>query len=366
MSKKSLFSKAFDDGTKAKLEIFRLYLKEWLPVFISSYEKKFWDTIFIYDFFAGEGKDSEGSSGSPLIILEVLNEFSDLVNNSSVKIKVILNEKDINIYGKLESNIQKKTYNRDKINVELYNHSFQDFFNVIYPKMVSKSELPRLMFLDQYGIKEITKEIFLKLISFKRTDFIFFISSSFIRRFNELDEFRTYIAIEKEKFEESKPFHSHRVVFNYYKSLINTEYRLAPFSIQKERNIYGLIFGSNHTLGLEKFLSVAWKINPNTGDANFNIDEEKIIIGELSLFEEYNTIKKIALFEKKLKDKILNKKILKVNQAYIFTLEFGCQPKHCTKVIKDLINENKIEEVKTLNQKIHNLAPGNLFNIKRK
>lgn len=29
------FTKPFDEGTKVKLEIFREYFKEWLPVFLS-------------------------------------------------------------------------------------------------------------------------------------------------------------------------------------------------------------------------------------------------------------------------------------------------------------------------------------------
>lgn len=363
MAKNHIFQKPFDDGTKAKLEIFKLYIKEWLPVFISSHEKNYWDTIFIYDFFAGEGKDIEGNLGSPLIILDVLEEFSDWVKTTKVKIKVILNEKDLKSFEKLKQNVNDFSYNRSKINVEFYNNSFQDFFNLIYPKIISRSELPRLMFLDQYGIKEVTKDIFRKLISFKRTDFIFFISSSFIRRFSELKEFQNYILIQKEKFDENKPFHSHRVVFEYYKSLLDTDYRLAPFSIQKEKNIYGLIFGSNHTFGLEKFLKVAWKINPHTGDANFNIDEESIVVGQLSLIDEDNSIKKIALFESKLKEKILNKEIDNLLHAYIFTLEFGCLPKHCTKVLNELIKDNKIIRINTVNQKIHNLAADNYLTL---
>lgn len=363
MSKKDIFSKPFDDGTKAKLEIFKLYLKEWLPVFLSPYEKKYWDTIFIYDFFAGEGKDILGNYGSPLIILEALNEFKELVEKTQVKIKIVLNEKDPKCFQTLKTNIEGFEFNNEKITLVYYNLSFKDFFNKVYPIMIQRNELPRLMFLDQFGIKEITKDIFTKLISFKRTDFIFFISSSFIRRFNELDEFKSYISIKKEKFDESRPFHSHKIVFEYYQSLITTDYKISPFSIKKERNIYGLIFGSNHSFGLEKFLKVAWKINPHTGDANFNIDEESLVIGQLSVFEEDNKIKKISLYENNLREQILSKKIKTLHHAYLFTLEFGCLPRHCSKLINDLVKEKKIEYVQTINQKIHNLANNKDVNL---
>ncbi|MBO9586306.1 MAG: three-Cys-motif partner protein TcmP [Flavobacterium sp.] len=363
---KNHFRKPFDDGTKAKLEIFRNYLVEWLPVFISSYETTHWENIFIYDFFSGEGKDVNGTIGSPLIILDVLNEYEELISKTKVKINIIYNEKDEKTFSILSKHIDDFGYNKDKIFVHLYNKPFQDLFLELYPKMIIHNNLPKLMILDQFGIKEITNDIFKKLISFKRTDFIFFISSSFVRRFNELPEFKSYLTITKENFEDSKPFHSHKVVFEYYKSLVDTNYMLAPFSIKKGINIYGLIFGSNHTLGLEKFLKVGWKINPHTGDANYNIDEEKIIDGQLSVFEEENTIKKLGLLELMLRDLILNTKETSLYRIYLRTLDFGCLPKHCNEVLKKLEKENKITSVKTKTEKIHNLATINDIKINLK
>ncbi|WP_340075839.1 three-Cys-motif partner protein TcmP [Leptobacterium sp. I13] len=354
---KNHFEKPFDDGTKAKLEIFRNYLIEWLPVFISAYEKTHWDNIFIYDFFAGKGKDIEGTMGSPLIILDVLNEFERLISDTKVKINVIYNEKDEKTYKCLINNINEFTYNKEKVNISLYNKPFQELFANLYPEMMTYNKLPKLMFLDQFGIKEITTEIFKKLITFDRTDFIFFISSSFVRRFNELPEFKNYLSITKDQFVDTRPFHSHKVVFEYYKSMVNTNYMLAPFSIKKGINIFGLIFGSKHTLGIEKFLKVAWKINPHTGDANFNIDEEKIIDGQLSIFEENNSIKKLGLLETMLKELILHKKEKSLYNIYLSTLYFGCLPKHCNEVLRKLEKENKIAKVKTKTEKIHNLAP---------
>lgn len=360
---KNHFGKPFDEGTKAKLVIFRDYFKEWLPVFISNNEKDYWNEIFIYDFFAGEGKDINGESGSPLIILEVLNQFDNLVTNTKKKINVIFNEKDESTFNKLKANIDSYHYNREKINILLFNRPFQELFNELYPSMKKTEKLPRLMFLDQFGIKEITITIFEKLISFKRTDFIFFISSSFVRRFTELPEFNNYLSLTKNDFEDSKPFHSHKIIYEYYKSLINTDYVLAPFSIKKGINIYGLIFGSHHSLGIEKFLKVGWKINPFTGDANYNIDEEQIIDGQLSFFESDNTIKKLGKLENSIRELILNDKETSLYKIYLKTLEFGCLPKHCNEILRKLEKEKKIMSVATKNEKIHNLAPPNDIKI---
>ena len=260
----------------------------------------------------------------------------------------------------LKDNVQNHRYNREKINVILHNKPFKELLRDLYPKMLRTSKSPRLMILDQFGIKEISENIFKKLIGFERTDFIFFISSSYVRRFSELPEFSNYIRINKEEFTASKPFHSHRVIFNYYKSLIYNNYRLAPFSIKKGNNVYGLIFGSKHSLGLEKFLKVAWSINPHTGDANFNIDEEKIILGQLSMFDEDNTIKKITLLHKKLERNIFEKKENSLYNLYVETIEFGCQPKHCNEYLRKLEKNGKIKiEGKLISEKIHNLVDSN-------
>ena len=75
---RDIHSKSFDDGTLIKLELFKLYLHSWIPVFIEKHEKR----IEIHDFFAGEGTDSEGTWGSPLIILDALKPYcSKLYNN---------------------------------------------------------------------------------------------------------------------------------------------------------------------------------------------------------------------------------------------------------------------------------------------
>ena len=82
---------------------------------------------------------------------------------------------------------------------------------------------------------------------------------------------------------------------------IGKEYFLAPFSIKKPSGIYGLIFGTNHTLGIEKFLRVCWKHDKLTGEANFDIDNEKINVNKPSLFSEFNISTKRQMFDESLK-----------------------------------------------------------------
>ncbi|HEY5778604.1 MAG TPA: hypothetical protein VIT00_07680 [Terrimicrobiaceae bacterium] len=54
--------KPFDDGTVAKLELFQLYVREWLPVFLSSGDPR-WREVHVFDLFAGPGAGRQRHSG---------------------------------------------------------------------------------------------------------------------------------------------------------------------------------------------------------------------------------------------------------------------------------------------------------------
>ncbi len=378
-----IHSKAFDDGTQIKLYILSEYLKQWLPVFLNR-NKTIWRKVFIYDFFAGEGSDIDGNFGSPLITLNQLRPYCKRIKSEKIEVKVVFNEYLKKKSRKLEELCQQHLIQcrSDKVStipcpnsgvdsgcvfkLLVENRDFQDFFQEIYSQMVLFPDMPRFMFLDQYGVKHVTEDIFRKIIALQRTDFIFFISSSFARRFIGNPEFQKYLRLTNQDFDKDKPHHCHRVMFNYYKSLVPPEkkFYLAPFSIKKNQNIYGLIFGTNHSLGIEKFLNVGWKINEQTGDANYDIDDEKINTSEPKLFTQFDIPTKIQLFERELRTKIESKEIRTNHEIYEFSFESGVLPKHANKVVHEFKNEGKIQkDFITAAQNIHNLGLS-VINIK--
>lgn len=90
------------------------------------------------------------------------------------------------------------------------------------------------------------------MVNFPRTDFIFFISSSFIKRFKEHPNTKEHIDTQQIKFDESQPKECHRIIADYFKKLVpeDKEYYVHHFTIHKENtgNYYGLIFGTNQAL----------------------------------------------------------------------------------------------------------------------
>lgn len=353
-----IHSKGFTPETIVKLDILRMYLRRWLPTFIAS-EKQWYNEIFISDLFAGEGTDSKGNSGSPLIVLEELANYCQRLMVKELVPKVVFNEgvkKKARVLESKCSEFLEKCFDNDFCpnkeskecvpQIYMENKDFSKIFEKLYTQLKKHDDIPHFMFLDQYGVKQITKDVFLKMIELKLTDTMFFFASSFAKRFVEQDEFKQYLgSLSKEDFLAEEPDHCHRVICDYYRSMIpeHTEFYIAPFSIKKGPNIYGLVFGSHSLRGLEKFLDVCWAIDKETGEANYNIDGDPLKFGQLSLFDEQNVIKKQDKFKSELFDYIKEAKNNK--ELYAYTLENGFLPKHTNSLLKELQKENKIEVV---------------------
>src|SRR4051812_14809313 len=111
------------------------------------------------------------------------------IRKSGVKIKVVVNE-----FEKEKCELLKNNLGQIKDDtvyfLECYNDDFISIFNQYFDSM---NKTANFLFLDQNGIKQITEDVFSRLISLKQTDFLFFISSSYIKRFSEVDEFRKYL-----------------------------------------------------------------------------------------------------------------------------------------------------------------------------
>ena len=131
------------------------------------------------------------------------------------------------------------------------------------------------------------------------------------------------------------------MIANYYQSLvpIDKEYYLHNFTIQKGANYWGLIFGTNHSLGMEKFLKVCWEKDKFSGESNCNIDND---FQKDSLFyTETETVKKQTM-ETDIKNRILSKEISDNISGMKYALKNGCLPELFTSVVKKLEAEKKI------------------------
>ncbi len=345
--------KEFTEETKLKLELFQECFREWYPVFIHN---KYIDALFIYDLFAGSGKDLKGNLGSPLILLQEARGEKGmhckwLSKQDSPQIVFGFNELLKDKKQELEKNINEFTHQCQKecnIKCPFEGHvhiANKDFLTLMRSKQLianmSNERYAKFVLLDQYGFKQIDDEVFLKLISFPKTDFIFFIASSFIKRFSSHPSVTKYLHARKIDFSQNNPKECHRVITDYFRSLIpqDKEYYLHSFTIQKGANYYGLVFGTSHTLGMEKFLKVCWKHDALSGESNCNIDND---YEEGSLFYDINhTVKKESALTE-IKNAILSGEITDNRLGLRYALKKGCLPSLYVEAITELKDANKV------------------------
>jgi len=335
----NFFNSRFDDATLMKLLIFEEYVKSWLPVFIKQ-EK---DSIYIFDFFAGAGYDSQNNPGSPIRILKQIKIYQSIIYKT--KIKLFFNEYNKKNYEKLKFNCNNYFKENPSLNkiveIEYFNLGFESIFDNLRNKI---GNFPSLVFMDQYGVKYSTHIV--KFEYFNKTDFMIFISSSFLKRFVKTPEFKNSLNLTDEEIKRliNTPYKLiHEATLKFLKARLSKDssVRLYPFSLKKGKNIYGLIFGSKHILATEKFLKIVWKISSDNGSANYDIynDKEK---REPNLFPELVGKTTVESFQEGLEEKILNRKIETNKDAYYYTLGKGHIPKHAMDVLIKLKKQGKI------------------------
>lgn len=358
---KDINKRVFDEASKLKLEIFGESFEEWLPVFIHD---RYTSHVAVFDFFAGSGTDIENNFGSPLILLDkARGENLRYCNNASKPINFFFNEGQIQKSNELKKNADSfiancKQGNNCKSCVYSYkilNHDFQELFsNPDLRSIFENNKIAKFVLLDQYGFSQINEEVFKQLVLYPKTDFIFFISSSFVNRFKDHPYTKQYIDTSKIPFENIKPKEIHRAVAKYFKSLIpdGKEYYLHHFSIKKGTNYYGLIFGSNHTLGMEKFLKVCWKHDKLSGEANYNIDNNW---ESDTLFCNLGENVKKDMVSTEIKRLILSGEISDNEKGLKYALVHGCEPKVFTAVVEELITCEAIEIIGRFNKQSTNI-----------
>lgn len=351
---KNFHSKKFDDGTIIKLDIFRKYIRKWLPTFMTKYSdgKRNFKKIKIYDFFSGPGYDADCNPGSPIIIVEEIKNYCQ--ENESLKanieVEMFFNDIDGENIKLLKKNISNVSCKKPCCHIRYSIEKFTEVFQNLLPE-IQDSDSAKLIIMDQFGVKDVTPEIVSVLSKCQFTDILFFISSSFVYRFK--DELGcSKLQIDQNELKDVEYNYIHRFICEYFSSkLDNQNYYLSPFSIKKDRNIYGVIFGSRHLLGLEKFVESCWEIDPVNGESNYNINGDISWDGQKSLFPEANIISKVDVFEKELIEFIATNKPDN-KRLYEFCLRKGFSAKKAKESLEKLQDCGKIKLKNTKEEKI--------------
>jgi len=346
MPKKNLHAKPFDEGTITKLEIFENYSKEWIPTFVMS---QHYPEVWIFDFFAGTGYDIAGVAGSPIRILKQIKGQSGNIFNTKTKIYVCFNEFEKDKFDSLQQSCSEYVNNDTElkrlVDYNFLNLSFlNEDFSALFPKKLPiLKEKPSLVYLDQNGIKFLSDKYFLELAKLTKTDFLYFLASSYFNHYGNTEAFQSNIKIDIDRARKNPYKYIHKSILEQIRERLpqNSNCKLYPFTIRKSANIYGIIFGASHPRAVDKFLKTAWDKNNINGEANFDIDDD-VKKSESTLFPELKLLTKIEIFQQNLTNEILNGTIKNNKDAFDYTLQQGHIATHATDVVKGLKKDGKI------------------------
>lgn len=337
---RNFHSTPFDEATLVKLDLFRRYIREWLPVFLYRQRSR---SVRIVDFFAGPGRDRDGAPGSPLLAVEEIRQYQDQISATSTPVQLILNEYSAEKAKNLQDALEAEKVPEALCSWKVHNQPFEEAFEDLLPKLRQGSNL---LLLDQQGVKFLSDEVFHSLIRLPTTDFIFFTASSTWRRFEHHPNVRRHFSMPPGTLTAKAFNDTHREVTEYYRRLANAgseqRFYLGSFSIKKGSNLYGIIFGSAHPLGIEKFLRLCWEKDPVRGEANFDIDGEHIDQRTPHLFAEMDVPKKLQAFEALLEQSLLTGQLTTDSDVFLASLEEGFLPSHGRNVLNQLIKTGRI------------------------
>lgn len=339
MAVKDLHDKPFDQGTLTKLEIFEKYTQAWIPVFTIAKGSE----IFIVDFFAGTGYDINGVAGSPIRILSKILDFAPLLLKYKTTVLLHLNEfKKSKLELLIDATtqyIQAHPILKNVLKIDFTSLEFEKSFEREYPLI---ERLPALVFLDQNGVKFLNRTYLNKLEKTRVTDFLYFVSTSYLKRFRDTPEFKA-MGIEMD-FITKNPFRFiHQSLLDILRAWlpVSSQLKLYPFTIKKPSGIYGLVFGASHPAAVVKFLEIAWKQNELNGSANFDIDED-LNKGQIDLFSGKMLTKK-ELFQRNLEEGVLSGEVKSNMDAFFFTLDRGHIPIHAKEVLERLKKGKRVD-----------------------
>lgn len=165
MSHNGFHEKEFAESTRTKLELYRGLLRGWLPVFMNTPQR--FTTIQVYDFFSGPGTDSDGNDGSPMIAIKEIQsaiETNKERMSTNLRIRLILNDNDKHKVERLREKVSLEQFGSVNVSVEVFEQDFSELYEHEKTRM-RQSGTANLVFIDQFGISEVTQDVFSDLAS---------------------------------------------------------------------------------------------------------------------------------------------------------------------------------------------------------
>ena len=328
--------------SEVKVRLLRLYLEKYLSILTHS---PFFNQIFVYDMFTGEGLYEDGGKGSPIIILETINTIhnaSKAANKKTGHFNCHFNDFDAKKVEKLQTTISEKKLFADELGkLSCTNEDYQ----VLLPKVLSQiSNLKKdkaFVFIDPYGYKDISVKHILSLLSNKKTEVLLFLPTQFMFRFESkgtpecLKDFISEL-VPKEQWPKSET--GVEFIENLrdgFRNALGNDFFVDSFIITRDRNqFFSLFFFTSHIYGFDRMLESKWEIDAEEGRGWY--------YEEASLFNSQPKKPNTLKFEKNLMNYL--KGVNRTNgEVYEFTIRNGHLVGHANDILAKSQNDGHLQ-----------------------
>ena len=333
----------YSTHTKVKHEVLSKYLEVWSNI-LGTYHN-----LNIFDCFAGRGRYTDGSEGSPLKILQILINLKDTQGKPENAYCHFI-EKNKNNHDNLCDEI--KNFQTQNTGLEwLGIKSYNDEFSNILDKIIRDNDdniSPAFFFIDPFGFSGIPLEQIKKILSYPKTEVFITFMTRDVNRFLESPPHQSPIQelFGCENVQEKitqEPYYGltrEQAILKLYRNQLHEEAGVDytfPFQVKADRNlqtVYYLIHCTNNPMGCELMKAIMYNSGTEGRFGYFGPAEGQLL---LESFYEVETLCNYIL------EKYNAKKISFINLIYENLMETTSIRKHYREAILQLERENQIQ-----------------------
>lgn|SRR6185312_10849932 len=328
--------------SEIKVELLKNYLEAYLYIITKS---GFFQDIYIYDLFCGEGIYENDGKGSPIVILEAIKKVYDANKQSGIipgKFNCLFNDINEKKIEKLSKEISQRKLHYPEIGqLDFSNIDYQELLPIIAAKINSFTKQKAFIFIDPYGYKDISISDIKSLLRTNKSEVLLFLPTQFMFRFESKGTPVCLIDFIKELMPENKwPLSSTGIVFienltEAFRQSLGDDYFVDSFIITREINqFFCLFFFTSHIYGFDRMLHEKWKIDEEQG-RGWKYESENSLFSHVE--KKPDTIK----FERNLHELLKNHEVTN-GELYQFTLRNGHLPTHANEILTKLQKEGKL------------------------
>jgi|TARA_R110002012_G_scaffold321121_3_gene547646 three-Cys-motif partner protein len=326
------------EHSEVKVKLLGLYMERYLNIL---YLSKYIETVILFDLFCGEGIYENGGKGSPIIMLESINNL-EVDNSNKSGFEIHFNDIDLPKVNKLQNEITNRDLVSKKITGLYYtNNDYQKMLPYVVSMFTGFSKRRGFIFIDPYGYKEIRLSHIKELLRPGTTEVLLFLPTHFMFRFEEkgtpqsLKEFISELIPESQWPKSETGIEFIDRLKNAFKKKLGNDKLVDTFIISRDKNqFFCLFFFTSHIYGFDRMLDAKWKLDEEQGRGfAFKSNGDLFSVVEKSA----NTFP----LEKGLKEFL---KTPKTNgEVYEFALHLGYLPTHTNQILKSFQDTGNLE-----------------------